>query len=130
GRRDKPTKMRKKRGYTILLSCLLDGMASPSRTGFTSFMALGLSIDVKYAQIMFTWGGKLVSSSSAGHWRSYMRSTRKNFDRHFQESRHAFGMRALGLPNTKHFHEITRIEDALSRMSNDICLQSQIIDLF
>lgn len=24
-------------------------------------------------------------------------------------------MRALGLPNTKHFHEITRIEDALSR---------------
>jgi len=23
-------------------------------------------------------------------------------------------MRALGLPNTKHFHEITRIEDALS----------------
>jgi splicing factor 3A subunit 3 len=32
-----------------------------------------------------------------------------------QESRHAFGMRALGLPNTKHFHEITRIEDALSR---------------
>lgn len=39
---------------------------------------------------------------------------RKNFDRHFQESRHAFGMRALGLPNTKHFHEITRIDDALS----------------
>ncbi|KAJ7639013.1 hypothetical protein FB45DRAFT_418383 [Roridomyces roridus] len=39
---------------------------------------------------------------------------RKNFERHFQESRHAFGMRALGLPNTKHFHEITRIEDALS----------------
>lgn len=33
-----------------------------------------------------------------------------------QESRHAFGMRALGLPNTKHFHEITRIEDALSRL--------------
>jgi splicing factor 3A subunit 3 len=23
-------------------------------------------------------------------------------------------MRALGLPNTKHFHEITKIEDALS----------------
>lgn len=39
---------------------------------------------------------------------------RKNFDRHFQESRHAFGMRAMGLPNTKHFHEITRIADALS----------------
>lgn len=40
---------------------------------------------------------------------------RKNFERHFQESRHAFGMRALGLPNTKHFHEITKIEDALAR---------------
>ncbi|KAI6047495.1 hypothetical protein EDC04DRAFT_627444 [Pisolithus marmoratus] len=39
---------------------------------------------------------------------------RKNFERHFQEPRHAFGMRALGLPNTKHFHEITRIEDALT----------------
>ncbi|THV08334.1 hypothetical protein K435DRAFT_958918 [Dendrothele bispora CBS 962.96] len=39
---------------------------------------------------------------------------RKNFDRHFQESRHAFGMRALGLPNTKHFHEITKIDDALA----------------
>ncbi|KAK0532568.1 Pre-mRNA-splicing factor sap61 [Tilletia horrida] len=39
---------------------------------------------------------------------------RKNFEKHFQESRHAFGMRALGLPNTKHFHEITRISDALA----------------
>jgi splicing factor 3A subunit 3 len=26
-------------------------------------------------------------------------------------------MRALGLPNTKHFHEITKIEDALARES-------------
>ncbi|BEI85280.1 hypothetical protein CcaverHIS002_0506810 [Cutaneotrichosporon cavernicola] len=39
---------------------------------------------------------------------------RKAFDRHFQESRHAFGMRALGLPNTRHFHEITKIADALA----------------
>lgn len=39
---------------------------------------------------------------------------RKNFDRHFTESRHAFGMRALGLPNTKHFHGVTRIEDAMT----------------
>ncbi|PWN24135.1 hypothetical protein BCV69DRAFT_21044 [Microstroma glucosiphilum] len=38
---------------------------------------------------------------------------RKNFDRHFTESRHAFGMRALGLPNTKHFVGITKIQDAL-----------------
>lgn len=27
-------------------------------------------------------------------------------------------MRALGLPNTKHFHEITRIEDAIACASN------------
>ena len=40
---------------------------------------------------------------------------RKNFERHFQEARHAFGMRALGLPNTKHFHEITKIADAIAR---------------
>ena len=46
-----------------------------------------------------------------------MHSYRKNFERHFQEATHAFGMRALGLPNTKHFHEITRIEDALARTS-------------
>ena len=29
-------------------------------------------------------------------------------------------MRALGLPNTKHFHEITRIEDALACESRTI----------
>jgi len=49
---------------------------------------------------------------------------RKNFERHFQESRHAFGMRALGLPNTKHFHEITRIEDALSCESTLLMVNS------
>ena len=36
------------------------------------------------------------------------------FDRHFQEGKHTFGMRALGLPNTKHFHGITQIADALA----------------
>jgi splicing factor 3A subunit 3 len=39
---------------------------------------------------------------------------RRAFDRHFQEWRHAHGMRCLGVPNTKHFHDITLIEDALS----------------
>jgi splicing factor 3A subunit 3 len=38
---------------------------------------------------------------------------RRAFDRHFQEWRHAYGMRCLGIPNTKHFHDITRIADAL-----------------
>ena len=36
------------------------------------------------------------------------------FDKHFQENKHTFGMRALGLPNTKHFHGITKIADALA----------------
>jgi splicing factor 3A subunit 3 len=39
---------------------------------------------------------------------------RKAFDKHFSEARHALGMRALGLPNTKHFHEITEIADAIA----------------
>lgn len=38
---------------------------------------------------------------------------RKNFEKHFTESRHAFGMRALGLPNTVQFRDVNRIADAL-----------------
>ena len=37
---------------------------------------------------------------------------RRAFDNHFQEWRHHNGMRCLGIPNTKHFHDITKIEDA------------------
>lgn len=36
----------------------------------------------------------------------------KNFQVHFQQWRHAQGMAALGIPNTKHFQDITSIEDA------------------
>lgn len=39
---------------------------------------------------------------------------RKNFDRHFSESRHVFGLRALGLPNSRAFHGVTSIQDALA----------------
>lgn len=39
---------------------------------------------------------------------------RKVFERHFQEWRHAFGMRCLKIPNTIHFKEVTKIEDALA----------------
>ena len=39
---------------------------------------------------------------------------RRAFDRHFQEWKHAHGMRCLGIPNTKHFHDITLIEDAVA----------------
>ena len=31
-----------------------------------------------------------------------------------QESRHALGMRCLGIPNTAHFANVTSIEDALA----------------
>ncbi|GMF64985.1 unnamed protein product [Phytophthora lilii] len=40
---------------------------------------------------------------------------RRAFDRHFQEWRHAFGMRCLKIPNTKHFHDITLMRDAIQR---------------
>jgi len=39
---------------------------------------------------------------------------RRAFERHFQEWRHAFGMRCLKIPNTSHFKEITKIEDAIT----------------
>eukprot|EP01121_Diplochlamys_sp_Union-15-3_P021040 TRINITY_DN8401_c0_g1_i1.p1 TRINITY_DN8401_c0_g1~~TRINITY_DN8401_c0_g1_i1.p1 ORF type:complete len:477 (-),score=93.97 TRINITY_DN8401_c0_g1_i1:58-1434(-) len=38
---------------------------------------------------------------------------RRAFEKHFQEWRHAHGMKCLRLENTKDFHEITRIQDAL-----------------
>ncbi|WFC99815.1 DNA ligase (ATP) [Malassezia yamatoensis] len=39
---------------------------------------------------------------------------RKVFEKHFQEARHTFGMRALGLPNTAQFRDVTRIQDAFA----------------
>ncbi|KAG2220303.1 hypothetical protein INT45_009936 [Circinella minor] len=45
---------------------------------------------------------------------NYVYMGRKAFDKHFQEWRHAHGMRCLGIPNTRHFHEITKIDDAFS----------------
>lgn len=38
----------------------------------------------------------------------------KAFQKHFAEWRHAHGMRCLGIPNTAHFANITKIEDAVS----------------
>eukprot|EP01101_Sappina_pedata_P004072 TRINITY_DN1669_c0_g1_i1.p1 TRINITY_DN1669_c0_g1~~TRINITY_DN1669_c0_g1_i1.p1 ORF type:complete len:222 (+),score=127.70 TRINITY_DN1669_c0_g1_i1:255-920(+) len=38
---------------------------------------------------------------------------RRAFERHFQEARHTFGMKCLRIPNTRHFQDITRIEDAM-----------------
>ena len=38
---------------------------------------------------------------------------RKSYEFHFQEWRHAYGMKCLGLPNTLQFKEVCTIEDAL-----------------
>lgn len=38
----------------------------------------------------------------------------KAFQRHFAEWRHAHGMRCLGIPNTAHFANVTKIEDAIA----------------
>ncbi|RCH87968.1 hypothetical protein CU098_001852, partial [Rhizopus stolonifer] len=43
---------------------------------------------------------------------NYVYMGRKAFDKHFQEWRHAHGMRCLGIPNSRSFHEIIKIEDA------------------
>jgi splicing factor 3A subunit 3 len=48
---------------------------------------------------------------------------RRNFEKHFTESRHSYGMRCLGIPNTKHFHGVTKIEDAQelwSKLKSDL----------
>ena len=37
---------------------------------------------------------------------------RRNFEKHFTETKHAYGMRCLSIPNTNHFHGVTKIEDA------------------
>jgi len=37
---------------------------------------------------------------------------RHNFEKHFQDSKHVYGMRCLGIPNTRHFHGVTKIADA------------------
>jgi splicing factor 3A subunit 3 len=37
---------------------------------------------------------------------------RRNFEKHFTEAKHSYGMKCLGIPNTKHFHGVTKIEDA------------------
>ena len=39
---------------------------------------------------------------------------RRAFERHFKEARHEMGMKALGIPNTRQFFEVTTIADAVS----------------
>lgn len=44
---------------------------------------------------------------------SYSYWGRRAFDRHFQEWRHTYGMRTLKIPNTMHFKDVTKIEEAV-----------------
>ena len=43
----------------------------------------------------------------ASYWGS------RSFEKHFQEWRHAYGMKCLKIPNTVHFKDVTDIEHAL-----------------
>ena len=42
---------------------------------------------------------------------NYVYMGRRAFDQHFYEWRHAHGMKCLGIPNTRHFFQVTRIDD-------------------
>jgi len=44
---------------------------------------------------------------------NYVYMGRRAFDKHFNESRHVYGLKALGITNTTLFREITKIEEAL-----------------
>ncbi len=50
---------------------------------------------------------------------------RKAFDNHFREWRHVFGLRCLGIPNNKHFQDVTSISDAYARK----CLMNLMLSL-
>jgi splicing factor 3A subunit 3 len=55
----------------------------------------------------------------------YVYMGRKAFDRHFQEYRHAQGMRSLGIPNGRYFQDITVIDDAYA-LAEKLKLNSKI----
>lgn len=42
---------------------------------------------------------------------NYVYMGRRAFDQHFYEWRHAHGMKCLGIPNTRHFFQVTQIEE-------------------
>lgn len=39
---------------------------------------------------------------------------RKNYEKHFTEAKHSYGMKCLGIPNTPHFFDVTQIEDVVN----------------
>ncbi|PVV00024.1 hypothetical protein BB560_005419, partial [Smittium megazygosporum] len=64
---------------------------------------------------------------------NYIYRGRKAYDLHFQEARHSNNMRKLGIPNTKQFHDISRIEDAVSlweKIKNQKNSEISVLDTF
>ncbi|KAJ2462841.1 Pre-mRNA-splicing factor sap61, partial [Coemansia sp. RSA 2320] len=56
---------------------------------------------------------------------------RKAYERHFQEARHATNMRRLGIPNTRQFHGVAAISEALAlweRIQRDRKLEAASAD--
>jgi len=53
---------------------------------------------------------------------------RRAFERHFQEWRHAYGMRCLRIPNTMHFREVTKIDEAITLHKK--LIEDHKLDLF
>jgi splicing factor 3A subunit 3 len=51
---------------------------------------------------------------------------RRAFELHFAEQKHALGMTSLGIPNTKHFHGVTKIEDVQILWNQ---LQKQVLEI-
>eukprot|EP00747_Dinoflagellata_sp_TGD_P152344 gnl/TRDRNA2_/TRDRNA2_177291_c0_seq1.p2 gnl/TRDRNA2_/TRDRNA2_177291_c0~~gnl/TRDRNA2_/TRDRNA2_177291_c0_seq1.p2 ORF type:complete len:159 (+),score=5.21 gnl/TRDRNA2_/TRDRNA2_177291_c0_seq1:1080-1556(+) len=50
--------------------------------------------------------------------KDYVYEGRRSYEKHFRESRHEQGMRAIGIPNTAVFFEISSIGDAISLWSS------------
>ena len=45
---------------------------------------------------------------------NYVYMGRKAFDRHFSEWRHSYGLKCLGIPSTKEFWDVIKIDDAVA----------------
>ncbi len=56
--------------------------------------------------VTYTQEFKCEICGNASYW------GRRAFERHFKEYRHQNGMRALGIPNSKLFFEVTQIAEA------------------
>jgi len=89
---------------------LWDGMESKNFS-FKTFFILNIIRPIPYWLYKLHGLGIEYKCEICGNY-SYW--GRRAFERHFQEWRHAYGMKCLRIPNTIHFKEITSINDALA----------------